>query len=47
MPRELAEILYDAFPRLSQIAQQVGGKTSKDYSTPYRLYGIVKLLCSF
>jgi len=26
MPRELAQIMKEAFPRLSEIAQQVGGK---------------------
>ena len=26
MPRELAQIMREAFPRLSEIAQQVGGK---------------------
>jgi len=26
MPRELAQIMREAFPRLSDIAQQVGGK---------------------
>ena len=27
MPRELAQIIKEAFPRLSEISQQVGGKS--------------------
>ena len=29
MPRELAQIIKEAFPRLSEISQQVGGNFSE------------------
>ena len=30
MPRELAQIIKEAFPRLSEISQQVGGKSDDE-----------------